>query len=98
MVWHKIFGLAQNILGPVEGQGIISLRFCCHYPLINYLADYQEIEREEEMVSEDETLNSGEDLKVTKESDKPKSMPISMKKEETEVQNGLNELDDRPTW
>ena len=22
LVWHKIFGPAQNILGPVEGQGI----------------------------------------------------------------------------
>ena len=50
------------------------------------------------MVSENETLNSGEDLKVTKESDKPKPMPFDTKKEETEVQNGLNELDDRPTW
>ena len=65
---------------------------------MNYLADYQEIEKEEEMVSENETLNSGEDLKVTKESDKPKPMPFDTKKEETEVQNGLNELDDRPTW
>ena len=42
------------------------------------------------MVSENETLNSGE----SKESDKPKSMPFDMKNEE----NGLNELDDRPTW
>merc|ERR1711935_1126488 len=50
----------------------------------NNMTDDKEIEREEERVSEDETLNSGEDLKVTKESDKPKSMPISMKKEETE--------------
>ena len=50
------------------------------------------------MVSENETLNSGEDLKVTKESDKPKTMPFDTKKEEAEVQNGLNELDDRPTW
>ena len=65
---------------------------------MNYLADYQEIEKEEEMVSENETLNSGEDLKVTKESNKPKSMPFDMKKEENVVQNGLNELDDRPTW
>ena len=22
LVWHKTFGAAQNILGPVEGQGI----------------------------------------------------------------------------
>ena len=68
------------------------------YPLINYFAEYQEIEKEEEMVSENETLNSGEDLKVTKESNKPKSMPFDMKNEENEVENGLNELDDRPTW
>ena len=65
---------------------------------MNYLADYQEIEKEEEMVSENETLNSGEDLKVTKEINKPKSMPFDMKKEENEVENGLNEVDDRPTW
>ena len=25
LVWHKKFGPAQNILGPVEGQGIKSL-------------------------------------------------------------------------
>ena len=49
------------------------------------------------MVSENETLNSGEDLKVTKESNKPKSMPFDMKNEENEVENGLNELDDGPT-
>ena len=68
------------------------------YPLINYLADYQEIEKKEEIVSENQTLNSEEDFKVTKESNKPKSMPFDMKKKETQVQNGLNELDDRPTW
>ena len=50
------------------------------------------------MVSENETLNSGEDLKVTKEINKPKSMPFDMKKEENEVEHGLNEVDDRPTW
>ena len=49
-------------------------------------------------MSKNETLNSGEDLKVNKESDKPKSMPFDMRKEVKEVQNGLNELDDRPTW
>ena len=50
------------------------------------------------MVSVIETFNSGEDLKVTKESNKPKSVPFDMKKEENVVENGLNELDDRPTW
>ena len=50
------------------------------------------------MVSENESLNSGEDLKVTKESNKLKSKPFDMKKGENEVDNGLNELDDRPTW
>ena len=65
---------------------------------MNYLADYQEIEKEEEMVSENETLNSEEDLNVTKENNKPKSVPFDMKKEENEVENGLKELDDRPTW
>ena len=34
----------------------------------------------------------------TKESNKPKSVPFDMKKEENVVENGLNELDDRPTW
>ena len=67
-------------------------------PFNNYLAEYQEIEKEEEMVSENEILNSGEDLKVTKESNKPKSVPFDMKNEETKVENCLNELDDRPTW
>ena len=47
------------------------------------------------MVSENETLNSGEDLN---ESNKPKSVPFDMKNEETKVENCLNELDDRPTW
>ena len=50
------------------------------------------------MVSENEILNSGEDLKVTKESNKPKSVPFDMKNEETKVENCLNELYDRPTW
>ena len=50
------------------------------------------------MVSENEILNSGEDLKVIKESTKPKSVPFDMKNEETKVENRLNELDDRPTW
>ena len=50
------------------------------------------------MVSENETLNSEEDLNVTKENNKPKSVPFDMKKEENEVENGLKELDDRPTW
>ena len=50
------------------------------------------------MVSENETLNSGEDLKVAKESNFPKYVPFGMKKEENKVENRLNELDDRPTW
>ena len=50
------------------------------------------------MVSEIETLNSGEDLKVTKESNKLKSVPFDMKNEENKVENHLNDLDDRPTW
>jgi len=50
------------------------------------------------MVSENETLNSGDDLKVPKESNKPKLVPFDVKKEENVVENGLNELDDRPTW
>ena len=50
------------------------------------------------MVSEIETLNSGEDLKVTKESNKLKSVPFDMKNEENKVENRLNDLDDRPTW
>ena len=29
LVWHKKFGLAQNILGPVKGQGINLLFFVC---------------------------------------------------------------------
>ena len=41
------------------------------------------------VVSKNKTLNSGEDIK---ECNKPKSMPFDVKKEETEVQNGLNEL------
>ena len=27
-VWHKKFGPAQNILGPVKGQGISTKKFC----------------------------------------------------------------------
>ena len=50
------------------------------------------------MVSKNEALNSGEDLKATKETNKPKSVPFDTKKEENVVENGLNELDDRPTW
>ena len=55
----------------------------------NNLNDDQEIEVDEEMVPKNETLNSGgEDLEITKKSDKPKSMPFAVKKEET----GLNEV------
>ena len=46
----------------------------------------------EMVVSKNKTLNSGEDVKVIKESDEPKSMSFDVKKEETEVQNGLNGL------
>ena len=28
LVWHKIFGPAQTILGPVEGQGIFIYEDC----------------------------------------------------------------------
>ena len=49
----------------------------------------QEIEVDEEMVPKNEHLNSaGEDLEMTKKSDKPKSMPFAVKKEET----GLKEV------
>ena len=30
LVRHKKFGLAQNILGPVKGQGIIGENICEH--------------------------------------------------------------------
>ena len=35
LVWHKIFGPAQNILGPVEGQGIRKFKFKIQLPSTN---------------------------------------------------------------
>jgi hypothetical protein len=33
LVWHKTFGLAQNILGSVEGQGLNSHNFVAYRSL-----------------------------------------------------------------
>ena len=35
MVWHKKFGLAQNILGPVKGQGTSTVKIGFLQVLIN---------------------------------------------------------------
>ena len=39
LVWHKIFGLAQNILGPLEGQGIIVLFLSDKYKVYHFMID-----------------------------------------------------------